>query len=140
MSNLHILLVEDNIHDVAFIQAALNTSTLTSVVDVVNDGAECVDLLNKVGKHANATKPDIIILDLNMPVLDGIEVLKQIKQDPSHKRIPIVVFTSSKDVGDIRSAYDNYVNSYVVKPMDPQQYENVVKEIEKFWMTISEIP
>ena len=75
-----------------------------------------------------------------MPILDGIEVLKKIKQDPSHRKIPIIVFTSSKDAIDISNAYDNYVNSYVVKPMDPQQYENVIKEIEKFWMTISEIP
>lgn len=140
MNNLKILLVEDNIHDVAFIQAALSNSSFTSAVHVVNDGLECVDLLNKTGKHSNAITPDIIILDLNMPILDGIEVLKKIKQDPSHRKIPIIVFTSSKDAIDISNAYDNYVNSYVVKPMDPQQYENVIKEIEKFWMTISEIP
>jgi len=140
MKNLKILLVEDNVHDVAFIQAALNASSLTSTLITVGDGNQCVDYLNKTGQYQNVVSPDIIILDLNMPALDGIEVLKKIKYDVLLKHIPIIVFTSSKEMTDIKGAYDNYVNSYVVKPLDPQQYENVVKEIEKFWVLISEVP
>lgn len=140
MKTLNILLAEDNAHDVTFITTALAQSKFSSKVAVVNDGNDCIDFLNKKGKHLHATTPDLIILDINMPSLDGIEVLKNIKYDVKFKKIPIIIFTSSNEKVDKDGAYDNYVNSYVVKPMDPALYSAIVKEIEKFWIVVAELP
>jgi CheY-like chemotaxis protein len=140
MKPLNILLAEDNIHDVNFILSALSQSKFNSKVEVVNDGSNCIDYLNKTGVYINVTTPDLIILDINMPSVDGIEVLKIIKYDAQFKTIPIIVFTSSNEKSDINDAYNNYANSYVVKPMDPKLYSGIVREIEKFWIVVSELP
>jgi two-component system, chemotaxis family, response regulator Rcp1 len=131
--NLNILLVEDSPHDVVFISTALKQSSLQSNLSVVSSGKDCIKYLAK-------TIPDLIILDINMPVMDGIEVLKNIKTDPIYKRIPVVILTSSQEKHDILAAFDNYANSYVIKPMDIQSYFDAIKEIEKFWTLISETP
>jgi two-component system, chemotaxis family, response regulator Rcp1 len=140
MKPLNILLAEDNIHDVNFILTALAQSKFNSKVEVVGDGSSCIDYLNKIGVYKSAIPPDLIILDMNMPSVDGIEVLKVIKYDVQFKKIPIIAFTSSNEKSDIGEAYDNYVNSYVVKPMDPKLYSSIVREIEKFWIVVSELP
>lgn len=140
MKTLNILLAEDNIHDVNFIITALAHSKYNSKVEVVSDGTSCVNYLNKNSPYEKVITPDLIILDLNMPSLDGIEVLKKVKYDVKLKQIPIIVFTSSDEKSDVAGAYGNYVNSYVVKPMDPKHYSDIVREIEKFWAVIAKLP
>lgn len=137
---MEILLVEDNIHDIIFISNALQQSTLNSNLHVAKDGQECLDFIFKNGSHANAPKPDLIILDISMPNLNGIEVLKNLKSHKYFRLIPVVILTSSSNKLDIENAYENYANNYVLKPTDAKNYFNSVREIEKFWALFSEIP
>src|SRR4030042_2490658 len=133
---IDILLVEDNPGDVRLAQEALKGSKVRNNMFVVGDGVEAMEFLRRQGKYANAPRPDLILLDLNLPRKSGREVLCEIKSDDGLKRIPVVVLTVSRDEQDILNAYDFHANCYIVKPLDFEQFINITKTIEDFWLTI----
>ena len=137
---IDILLVEDNPGDVRLTQEAFREGKLLNNLWVVNDGEEAMSYLHHEGVFADVVRPDIILLDLNMPKKDGREVLAEIKNDPSLKRIPVVVLTTSKAEQDIFRTYNLHVNCYIIKPVDLDQFVNVVQTIEDFWFTVVKLP
>ena len=137
---INILMVEDNPGDVRLTKEALNGAKLRNQLDVVKDGVEAMAFLRQVGKYANATLPDLILLDLNLPKKDGREVLAEIKSDEHLRRIPVVILTSSQAEQDILKAYDLNANAYVSKPVDLEQFITVVRTIEDFWLEIVKLP
>jgi len=139
-SPIEILLVEDNPGDVRLTQEALKEGKVRNHLSVVDDGAKAVDFLFRRGPYAGAPRPDLILLDLNLPKMDGREVLRQIKAEPALRSIPIVVLTTSQADEDVVKAYDLHVNCYITKPIDLAQFLNVVKAIEDFWLTIVKLP
>lgn len=137
-----ILLVEDNERDVELTLAALEEHNLANEVVVARDGAEALDYLNNRGKfagHANGL-PVVVLLDLKMPKVDGLEVLRQMRGDGQLKHVPVVMITSSREEQDLIKSYQLGVNAYVVKPVDFQQFLASVKEIGFFWAIINEPP
>lgn len=140
ISPVEILLVEDNPADVRLTQEALTEEKLHNNMSVVNDGVEALDFLRKKGKYANAVRPDLILLDLNLPKKDGREVLKEIKEDDNLKAIPVVVLTVSKAEEDVLKSYNLHANCYITKPLDLNQFSRVVKTIQDFWLTIVKLP
>lgn len=137
---IEILLVEDNPGDVRLTQEALTEAKVRNTLNVVWDGVEALAYLRKEGSYRSAARPDLILLDLNLPRRDGRDVLAEIKSDPALKRIPVVVLTSSQAEQDILRAYDLHVNCYVTKPVDLDQFVHVVKSIEDFWLAIVKLP
>ena len=137
---IEILLVEDNPGDVDLTLDAFEDCKMLNNIHVTNDGEQAIDFLYKQGEYQNAVTPDLIILDLNLPKLDGREVLKKIKTDDNLKAIPVVVLTTSSAEEDILGVYKNYANSYITKPLDLDQFVKVVKAIENFWMGIVVLP
>ena len=135
-----ILLIEDNPGDIALTKKALTKSKLANNLDVVNDGEEALAFLRKEGKFASAARPDLILLDLNLPKKSGVEVLAAIKSDEDLKRIPIVILTTSKKEEDILRSYNNYANCYITKPVDLTQFQTIVNNIENFWFSIVTLP
>jgi CheY-like chemotaxis protein len=138
--SIEILLVEDNPDDACLTVDALKEGRVQNHVTVVEDGVEAMAYLRRQGKHATAVRPDLILLDLNLPRMNGREVLAEIKADLDLKRIPVVIMTSSDDEKDILAAYNLYVNCYVTKPVDLDQFIGVVKSIEHFWFNIVRLP
>ena len=137
---VEILLVEDNLGDVRLTRETLKDSKLLNHISVVNDGEEAMALLRREGKYAGATRPDLILLDLNLPKKDGREVLREIKTDEQLRRIPVVVLTTSSAEQDILKTYDLHANCYITKPVNLDQFTSVVKAIEEFWFTIVRLP
>ena len=137
---IHILMVEDNPGDVRLALEAFKESKIRNTMNVLEDGAEVMPYLRQEGKYANAIRPDIILLDLNLPKKDGREVLSEIKNDPDVKAIPVVILTTSQAQKDIMNAYNLHVNCYITKPVDLDQFLNVVKAIDNFWLTIVKLP
>ncbi len=137
---IEILLVEDNLADVRLTQEALKEEKLFNNLSVVNDGVEALAFLRREGKYSGAVRPDLILLDLNLPRKDGREVLAEIKDDPNLKSIPVVVLTISKAEKDILQTYNLHANCYIVKPLDLNQFSSVVKSIQDFWLTIVRLP
>ncbi len=137
-----ILLVEDSEKDIELTLAALGEHNLANEVDVVHDGAEALDFLFRRGEYAHRPLglPMVVLLDLKMPKVDGLEVLKQVKQDPDLKRIPVVMMTSSREEQDLVRSYALGANAYVVKPVDFQQFVDSIKQIGFFWAIINEPP
>lgn len=142
MSNrpIEILLVEDNHIDVRFTQEALKEGKVSNRLHVARDGEEALDYLFQREAFKDAVRPDIILLDLNLPKIDGREILATIKSDPSLRRIPVVVLTTSKADEDILRSYDLNVNCYITKPVDMYQFVEVVKAIDNFWFSIVTLP
>ncbi|PKM37236.1 MAG: response regulator [Gammaproteobacteria bacterium HGW-Gammaproteobacteria-10] len=134
------LLVEDNPGDVRLTKEALTESKVKNNLSVVGDGEQAMAFLRRQGKYAEAPRPDVILLDLNLPKKNGREVLEEIKADPSLKRIPVVIITSSEAEQDVLRTYDLHVNCYVNKPVDLEQFVKVVQSIETFWLTIVKLP
>lgn len=134
------LLIEDNPGDVRLTREALAESKLRNNLNVVSDGMEALAFLRRQGKYADAPRPDVILLDLNLPKKDGREVLAEIKSDPELKRIPVVVISSSEAEADILRSYDLHVNCYVTKPVNLDQFIKVVQSVESFWLTIVKLP
>ncbi|MDP2809754.1 MAG: response regulator [Rhodocyclaceae bacterium] len=134
------LLVEDNPGDVRLTREALNESKVRNHLSVVGDGVEAMAFLRREGRYADAVRPDLILLDLNLPKKSGREVLAEIKADPLLKRIPVVVITSSEAEQDIFATYNLHVNCYVTKPVDLDQFIKVVRSISTFWLTIVKLP
>ncbi len=135
-----ILLVEDNSGDQRLTLEALRNSSGAVHLNIVQDGVEAMAFLHKEGKYADAPRPTLIILDLNLPRKDGREVLAEIKRDPELRRIPVVVLTTSKAEEDINKSYDYHANCYITKPVDLDRFFAVVKGIEDFWLKMVELP
>jgi chemotaxis family two-component system response regulator Rcp1 len=128
-----ILLVEDNPGDIRLTQEAFKESSLDIQMDVVTDGEMALDFLFKKGRYADAIKPDVVLLDLNLPKKNGIEVLKEVKADETLKRIPVIVLTTSDADHDISKAYGLHANCYILKPVDFDDFAKVIQLIESFW-------
>jgi two-component system, chemotaxis family, response regulator Rcp1 len=139
-SAVDILVVEDNPGDARLVREALKESRIPTELHVVPDGLEALEYLHRRGVHARASRPNLILLDLNMPRLDGREVLRQIKADPELRRIPVVVMSSSGADEDVARSYDQHANSYVRKPIDFTEYRDVVQRIESFWLHAAQLP
>lgn len=137
---IDILLVEDNAGDVRLTQEVLKDSKVRNNLIVANNGAEAMACLRKHGKYSNMPRPDLILLDLNLPVKDGREVLADIKSDDNLKRIPVVILTTSKAEEDILKTYNLHANCYITKPVDLDQFVNVVRSLEDFWLAIVKLP
>lgn len=137
---IEILLVEDSPSDVRLTQEALRDSKLHINLNVAEDGEEALDYLYRRGRFEGVVRPDLILLDLNLPRLDGREVLAKIKEDGSLRKIPVVVLTTSESPDDVESVYDLHANCYVRKPLDLDQFIKVVRSIESFWLTIVKLP
>ncbi len=137
---MEVLLIEDNTDDVLLTQRALKEGKVLNHLHVVMDGEEALNFLFQKGEYKGVSTPDLIFLDLNLPKVDGRKVLAQIKSDPVLRRIPVVVLTTSKAEEDILRSYDLHANCYVTKPLDLEQFINVIKSIEDFWLTIVKLP
>lgn len=137
---IEILLVEDNPGDVRLTLEALREGKVRNNIYVVEDGVEAMAFLHQEGEYVDKPRPDLILLDLNLPKKNGREVLKEIKEDPDLKRIPVVILTVSKSEEDILKSYSLHANCFIVKPVDLDQFINVVKSIEHFWLTIVKLP
>jgi chemotaxis family two-component system response regulator Rcp1 len=137
---IEVLLVEDNPGDVRLTQEALKEGRLLNNLNVVEDGVEATEFLYKRGKYSQAPRPDLILLDLNLPRKNGREVLQEIKADPDLRRIPVMVLTTSKAEQDLQKAYSLHANCYITKPVDLDQFLNVVRSIENFWFHIVTLP
>jgi CheY-like chemotaxis protein len=135
-----ILLVEDNVGDAELTREALADAKINNNLHVVQDGIEALEYLRRQGRHADAPRPDLILLDLNLPKKDGREVLAEIKADESLRVIPVVVLTTSKADEDIMKSYQQHVNSYITKPVDFAGFVKVVKSIECFWFSVVVLP
>lgn len=134
------LLVEDNPGDVRLTQEALKSHKVQNNLHVAIDGEEAMAFLHRQGKYANAPRPDIILLDLNLPKKDGREVLAEIKSDPNLKTIPVVIITSSEAEQDVIKSYNLNANCYVTKPVNLDQFIKVVQSVNDFWLTIVKLP
>jgi CheY-like chemotaxis protein len=137
---VEILLVEDNPADVRLTRLALQDGKVRNNLNVAEDGAEALDFLYRRGRFSGAPRPDLILLDLNLPRKDGREVLAVIKSDGDLRRVPVVVLTTSKAEQDILSSYNLNANCYVTKPFDLEQFIKVIKSIEDFWLTVVKLP
>jgi two-component system, chemotaxis family, response regulator Rcp1 len=137
---VRILVVDDDPVDVRLMLEALRESKVLAIMDTVNDGMEAMAYLRREGQYSRAIRPDLVLLDLNMPKKDGREVLGEIKVDPDLRRIPVVILTTSNADRDIIQTYDMGANAYVVKPVDLDQLVTIVKKIEDFWFSIVRLP
>jgi len=140
LRTINILLVEDNPGDVRLTIEAFKDSKLKNNIFVVGDGVEAMDFLHREGKFANMPRPDLILLDWNLPKKNGREVLSEIKIDGNLRHIPVVILTTSKSEQDIMKAYNLYANCYITKPADLIHFLSVVKSIEDFWFSIVKLP
>lgn len=137
---INILLVEDNPGDVRLTQEAFKEGNISVNLDVARDGEKAIAFLKKNEPFTDARTPDLILLDLNLPKKDGREVLSEAKSDPNLRRIPVVVLTTSKAEADIMKTYNLHVNAYINKPVDFDQFFNIVQKIEDFWLTTAILP
>jgi len=137
---IEILLAEDNPGDVRLTIEALRHNKVNNTLHVARDGEEALAYLRREGAHTAATRPDLILLDLNMPKKGGLEVLAEIKADPNLRRIPVVILTTSESEIDIVRSYDLHANCYITKPVDLAQFMIVVRQIEGFWLEIVKLP
>ena len=137
---IEILLVEDNPGDVRLTQEALRDRKVSNNLHVVHDGVEAMAFLHKKGQFATVPHPDLILLDLNLPKKDGREMLTEIKLDPAVKRILVVILTTSTAEEDVLKTYNLHANCYIVKPVDFDQFINVIQVIEDFWFTVVRLP
>jgi CheY-like chemotaxis protein len=137
---IDILLVEDSKGDIGLIEEVFEEAKIKNNLHIAEDGEEAILFLNNQGPFSDAPRPDIILLDLNLPKKDGREVLQEVKEDDNLKNIPIVVLTTSKAEEDILRSYNLHANAYVTKPVDFNQFIKVIKTIEDFWLQIVKLP
>jgi CheY-like chemotaxis protein len=135
-----ILLVEDNPGDVRLTKEVFKQSRIRNSLHVVNDGEEAMSFLRREGEYADAPRPGLILLDLNMPKMDGREVLNAVKDDESLRRIPIVVLTTSEAEEDVYNAYNLHANAYIRKPVDLDAFMEVIRMLEDFWLELVKLP
>jgi CheY-like chemotaxis protein len=140
MKPIKILLVEDNEGDILLTSEALNESKIHVKLSVVKDGWEALNYLEKKESYQNVTMPDLILLDVNLPKLNGHELLKSIKTNESLKQIPVIMLTTSSSENDVLMSYKNHANCYITKPVDVNDFLKVVSSIEDFWISIVKLP
>ena len=140
MKEIHILLIEDNEGDIVLTIEALKEAKINNTIDVVRDGEKAMQFLKKEGEFAGAATPDLVLLDINLPKLDGKEVLAKIKNDEVLKVIPVVMLTTSDSEKDIFESYHNHVNCYITKPVGFQSFIDVIHTIKDFWISIVQLP
>jgi CheY-like chemotaxis protein len=139
MHQIHILLVDDNEGDILLTREALEEARIINKISIAYDGIQAIDLLKKSARGAG-TMPDLILLDINLPKMNGTEVLSIIKTDPELRRIPVIMLTTSSSEKDILASYNNYANCYITKPVDLDRFMDVVRTIEDFWISIVKLP
>jgi two-component system, chemotaxis family, response regulator Rcp1 len=137
---INILLVEDSASDVRLTQEALEDARIANELHVARDGEQAMAILRREGEYAERERPDLVVLDLNLPRKDGREVLREIKGDDRLRRIPVIVLTTSASEGDVVEAYDNQVNCFLTKPIDFEQFIGVVRSMEHFWISVVRLP
>jgi CheY-like chemotaxis protein len=137
---IDILLVEDNPGDVMLVEEALSDSKVRNRLHVVSDGEQAMEFVRRQGKHAGAPRPDVILLDLNLPKKSGREVLREVKTHPDLASIPVIVLTSSKSDDDVINSYELHANAYILKPVDFHQFMKVMRAIEDFWFVTVKLP
>jgi CheY-like chemotaxis protein len=137
---VRILLVEDSDGDILLITQALKKAQVTNGITVIKDGDRAMQYLRKEGEYSGVETPDLILLDINLPRVDGIEVLTEIKKDPELMSIPVVMLTTSESEKDILNSYNNHANCYIVKPVDLKKFIDVVQVIKEFWISIVKLP
>lgn len=140
MESIHILLVEDNEGDIILTTEALEEGRILNKLSVARDGREAVDFLNKEGAFKKALTPDLILLDVNLPKMNGHEVLKYIKNQETLKKIPVIMLTTSSSQEDIDSSYQNHANCYITKPIEVSDFMKAVNQIEEFWVNLVKLP
>ncbi|WDF56726.1 response regulator [Mucilaginibacter sp. KACC 22063] len=140
MKEIDILLVEDNEGDIVLTMEAMKQGKLKNNVIIARDGQMALDMLLKNAPYQDQITPDLILLDINLPKMDGIEVLKQIKENKLLKRIPVIMLTTSAEEGDILKSYNNYANCYITKPINLSSFMEVVSTIEEFWVSLVQLP
>jgi len=138
--SIEILLVEDNPGDARLTIEAMREAKVRNRMHVVEDGVEAMEFLRRQGRYGDAPRPDLILLDLNLPRKDGREVLAEVKADPALKRIPVVILTTSRAEEDVLRAYDLHANCYVTKPVDLAQFMKIVSQIDEFWVKVVTLP
>ena len=141
--SVEILLVEDNPDDVELAMHALKRHNIANLIHVARDGAEALDYLFGTGAYADRDvndHPKVVLLDLKLPKVDGLEVLRRIKSDPRTKRIPVVMLTTSREERDVLASYDSGVNSYITKPVDFEQFTEAVRQLGLYWLILNEPP
>jgi two-component system, chemotaxis family, response regulator Rcp1 len=137
---IEILLVEDNEADIVLTKNALKTLKLQNKLSVCRNGEEGLNFLYKKGEYASAATPDLVLMDLNMPKLNGVEVLERIKNDPKLSMIPVIILSTSSAEKDVLNSYQNHANSYIKKPIDFMRFIEVLQEIENYWFSTAKIP
>ena len=137
---IEILLVEDSAGDVRLTREAFKDAKVHINLNVASDGVEAMAFLGREGKHANAPRPDLILLDLNLPKKDGREVLSELKESAALKSIPVVILTTSASEADIHGSYQHHANCYITKPVDLEGFLKVVKSIDSFWLSVVKLP
>ena len=135
-----VLLVEDNPGDVRLTQEAFREGHIQTTIHVATDGVEAMKFLEQTGEYADAPRPDIVLLDLNLPRKNGDEVLEEMKADPELDHIPVIVLTSSAAEEDVSKLYDNNANAYLTKPVDPDEFIETVRTLEEFWLSVVRLP
>ncbi|MEP6674667.1 MAG: response regulator [Ferruginibacter sp.] len=140
MKSIHILLVEDNEGDIMLTTEALEEGRIANKISIARDGRQAIDFLEKKGIYENAELPDLILLDINLPKKNGHEVLHYIKSSQHLRQIPVIMLTTSCSEKDILESYKNYVNCYITKPVDVNEFMNAVTKIEDFWIHIVNLP
>jgi CheY-like chemotaxis protein len=135
-----ILLVEDNPGDVRLTEEAFKEGQISNTLHVTTDGVEALDFLHQRGEYVDAPRPDIVLLDLNLPRKDGDEVLEEIRADPDLTHLPVIILTSSSAEEDIVQSYELQANAYLTKPVDPEEFVDVVKSFQQFWLSVVRLP
>ena len=137
---IEVLLVEDSPGDVRLTREAFKDAKVHINLHVASDGADAMAFLERQGEHANAPRPDLILLDLNLPKKDGREVLAELKESPALKCIPVVILTTSASEADIQGSYQRHANCYITKPVDLEGFLKVVRSIDNFWLSVVKLP
>ncbi|MDD1775649.1 MAG: response regulator [Methanobacterium sp.] len=137
---IEILLIEDNQGDNRLTKEVFKEASVPNHIQIVTNGVEAMHFLNREEEYQNAAHPDLILLDLNIPKKDGREILKEIKENPELKCIPIIVLTTSQSEIDIKSTYDHFANAYITKPLDLNEFIEVIRSIEEYWLSTVELP
>jgi two-component system, chemotaxis family, response regulator Rcp1 len=137
---MNILLVEDNEGDIELTKRAFKRANLSATLSVTHDGVEAIEYLSRQGRFSDAVRPDLVLLDLNMPRMGGHQFLDIVKQDEKLKSIPVIVLTSSDAPKDIRECYERHANCYILKPFDSKKFTDMIKQVEDFWANLAQLP
>lgn len=140
MKPIHILLVEDNEGDIMLTTEALEEKKIANKVSVVKNGRDAIDFMLKRGKYSNESTPDLVLLDINLPLKSGHEVLKELKTNELTKQIPVIILTTSSSEEDVKKSYGNHANCFITKPVDVDDFLNAISLIEDFWFSIVKLP